>query len=95
MLSCVLLLAACGGEPGTPQSATAAPEAEPEERTNGKLSGEGAYERYCIACHETGLLDAPVVGDAREWAEVSKLWQAVVVEHMLAITYPELPLDIR
>jgi cytochrome c5 len=123
LLCCFLVFAACDNrsattDPGGPVNTTA-----PAESSNGIVSGEAAYEQYCIGCHETGLLDAPVVGDAREWEEVSKLWQAVVVEHakdgyfdmpakggrpelsdevvqaavehMLAITYPELPVDIR
>ena len=48
---CLVLLAACEREPtnlGGPVATTA-----PAETTNGILSGEAAYEQYCIGCHET------------------------------------------
>ena len=80
-VSTLLLVAACGGEPETPGSGESVSPPAEASTLNGTVSGQAAYEQYCIACHETGLLDAPVVGDARDWAEVSMLWQAVVVEH--------------
>jgi cytochrome c5 len=123
LLSCLFVLAACGGETSSPDAAETVAAPAEAETSNGKVSGAAAYEHYCIGCHETGLLDAPVVGNAEEWAEVSRLWQAVVVEHakdgyfdmpakggrpeltdevvqaavehMLSITYPDLPMDVR
>lgn len=31
------------------------------------LSGEEVYTRSCVACHGTGIADAPKVGDAAAW----------------------------
>jgi len=129
-LACfIALLAACGGGGDAPADVATAGGGQSDAftfddlRVNGRVSGEAAYERFCIGCHETGLLDAPVVGNAADWEQVSKLWQAVVmehanegyfdmpgkggrpelpdavvgaaVEHMLTITYPEFPPDLR
>ncbi|MDJ0938678.1 MAG: c-type cytochrome [Woeseiaceae bacterium] len=85
----LLALAACGGPDETPP----APSAEPVDQgpslegdeLDGIVSGQLAYEHYCVGCHETGILDAPVVGHievaAEDWEKVSELWQAVVMEH--------------
>ncbi len=52
--------------------------------------GEQAYNEYCAGCHETGMLGAPVVGNAQDWASRSDLWDAVLFDH--AITgYLEMP----
>lgn len=54
------------------------------------LNGEHAYNEYCAGCHETGMLGAPVAGDAADWGERSSLWDAVLLDH--AITgYLEMP----
>ena len=54
------------------------------------INGEGAYNEYCAGCHETGMLGAPVAGDAADWGARSKLWDAVLLDH--AITgYLEMP----
>ena len=31
------------------------------------MSGSDIYGRFCRACHETGLNEAPIVGDAEAW----------------------------
>lgn len=87
-LACLfLLLAACGSGADAPAGDATADGGQSDAnafddlRVNGRVSGEAAYERFCIGCHETGLLDAPVVGNAADWEQVSKLWQAVVMEH--------------
>ena len=54
------------------------------------LNGETAYNEYCAGCHETGMLGAPVAGDAMDWGTRSRLWDAVLLDH--AITgYLEMP----
>ena len=84
MLAAVLLLTACA--------------ADRAERDTGPISaddlaaidGETAYKDYCAGCHETGMLGAPIVGDAGEWEGRSQLWDAVLFDH--AITgYLEMP----
>ena len=87
MLAAVLLLTACANDA-----------ADRAERDTGPISaddlaaidGETAYKDYCAACHETGMLGAPIVGDAGEWEGRSQLWDAVLFDH--AITgYLEMP----
>lgn len=54
------------------------------------INGQGAYNEYCAGCHETGMLGAPVAGDAADWGARSQLWDAVLLDH--AITgYLEMP----
>lgn len=54
------------------------------------VNGESAYNEYCAGCHETGMLNAPVAGDALDWGARSRLWDAVLLDH--AITgYLEMP----
>ena len=31
------------------------------------MNGESAYNEYCAGCHETGMMNAPIAGDAAEW----------------------------
>ncbi|NNC55966.1 MAG: hypothetical protein HKO12_00270 [Woeseiaceae bacterium] len=53
-------------------------------------NGEAAYNEYCAGCHETGMLGAPIAGDAADWGDRSQLWDAVLLDH--AITgYLEMP----
>ena len=54
------------------------------------MNGEAAYNEFCAGCHETGMLGAPVAGDAADWGTRSRLWDAVLLDH--AITgYLEMP----
>ena len=54
------------------------------------INGAAAYNEYCSGCHDTGMLGAPVAGDAGDWADRSQLWDAVLLDH--AITgYLEMP----
>lgn len=54
------------------------------------INGESAYDEHCAGCHETGMLNAPIAGDAAEWGTRSQLWDAVLLDH--AITgYLEMP----
>jgi cytochrome c5 len=34
----------------------------------GPLSGQQVYEKFCFACHATGVSGAPTLGDAEQWA---------------------------
>jgi len=53
-------------------------------------NGEEAYNEHCAGCHETGMMGAPISGDAADWGERSQLWNAVLLDH--AITgYLEMP----
>ena len=43
--------------------------------------GKRAYDKICSSCHETGVEDAPIVGNEEDWTARSDLWEAVLVEH--------------
>lgn len=75
VLCCALFLVACNGDPPP------APVAETADAPTARVSGEHAYLQYCAGCHETGMTDAPVVGNPSDWEERSQLWQAVLMEH--------------
>ena len=54
------------------------------------IYGEAGYIIHWAGCHETGMLGAPVAGDAVDWGARSRLWDAVLLDH--AITgYFEMP----
>lgn len=83
IVGCALLLAACANNDGPPEDVAAQASAM-------RLNGEAAYNDYCAGCHETGMLDAPIAGDAADWGARSQLWDAVLLDH--AITgYFEMP----
>ena len=35
---------------------------------SGPLTGDQVYNKFCVACHATGALNAPKFGDATAWA---------------------------
>lgn len=43
--------------------------------------GKRAYELICAKCHQSGVEQAPVVGQREDWADRSPLWDAVLTEH--------------
>ena len=47
-----------------------APEASPEVVVVAAepLSGQEVYDRFCFACHATGVAEAPLLQDADQWA---------------------------
>lgn len=88
LLISVMLLAACAHDSGQPDEASV----DVDQQTFDSLArnGEAAYTEYCAGCHETGMLGAPIAGDAAEWGGRSRLWDAVLLDH--AITgYFEMP----
>jgi cytochrome c5 len=40
---------------------------EGEDTTATQVAGKATYERFCIACHEEGLIGAPKFGDETDW----------------------------
>lgn len=83
-----LLLAACAHDNG--QSNVAAANGGQPNVEGLVTNGEAAYDEYCAGCHETGMMGAPVAGDAADWGTRSRLWDAVLLDH--AITgYFEMP----
>lgn len=72
VLLCSAVLAAClQAEP---------PPAPPVVASRAEL-GSAAYQKACARCHELGVDGAPVTGRAADWAQRSRLWQAVLAEH--------------
>lgn len=45
---------------------TGAPLPEPKDAV--PLTGEQVYNRLCMTCHDTGVTDAPIKGNADQWA---------------------------
>lgn len=83
-----LLLAACANNGGPSASASEGKAAAQGAAVT--INGEAAYNKHCAGCHETGMLGAPVAGDAADWGARSQLWDAVLLDH--AITgYFEMP----
>ncbi|MDH3615992.1 MAG: c-type cytochrome [Gammaproteobacteria bacterium] len=86
LLVSTLLFVACVHDPadGRSDGDTAA------GTTASGINGEAAYNENCAGCHETGMLGAPIAGDAADWGGRSQLWDAVLLDH--AITgYFEMP----
>jgi cytochrome c5 len=46
-----------------------------------RIDREAAYQEFCAACHDTGMLGAPRIGEPMDWEVRSSLWQAVLMEH--------------
>lgn len=69
VLVCVCGLAACSSNPADDAVSSTAD------------NGRQAYTEFCAGCHETGMLGAPIAGDATYWQGRSTLWQAVLMEH--------------
>ena len=44
------------------------------------LSGKGVYDKYCFACHATGVSEAPLVG-AETWAPRVEQGMDVLLQH--------------
>jgi cytochrome c5 len=49
--------------------------------TPGLKSGEQVYQNVCIACHSTGVANAPKAGDGESWRELIVEGQSVVTAH--------------
>lgn len=48
---------------------------------NATNTGEKIYQRTCIACHATGVANAPKVGDAQAWKPLIAEGQATLTGH--------------
>lgn len=44
-------------------------------------SGEAVYQSTCMACHDTGLLQAPKLGDVKAWKPLIEEGQDVLSAH--------------
>ncbi|HEY8355142.1 MAG TPA: c-type cytochrome [Methylophilaceae bacterium] len=73
-------LAGCGSEAGT---ATTAQDASAAAGGGGVQtayrSGEAVYRQVCMACHASGVNDAPKFGDREAWAELIEEGHGILV----------------
>jgi cytochrome c5 len=52
--------------------------------------GRDTYNLACASCHDTGKMDAPLIGNPKDWSGRSDLWDAVLAEHAKS-GYLEMP----
>lgn len=57
-------------------------DAAPAAASSGR-SGEKVYSTACVACHGSGLLDAPKKGDTAAWDKRFEQGEATVLKHAI------------
>ena len=62
--------------------------AEPDEAEH---PGKAVYQRYCYACHQAGIADAPKLGDKEAWAERLQKTRAELVRNVKIGMPPGMP----
>ena len=55
-----------------------------------QVLGRQSYEKFCSDCHDNGKMDAPLIGNPKDWSGRSELWEAVLYEHAKS-GYMEMP----
>ena len=53
--------------------------------------GKAVYQRYCYACHQAGIADAPRFGDKDAWAPRLAKSRAELVDNVLRGMTPGMP----
>ena len=53
--------------------------------------GKAVYQRYCYACHQAGIADAPKFGDKEAWAPRLAKSRAELVDNVLLGMAPGMP----
>ena len=61
---------------------------EPDEAEH---PGKAVYQRYCYACHQAGIADAPKLGDTDAWAPRLQKSRAELVENVMIGMPPGMP----
>ena len=61
---------------------------EPDEAEH---PGKAVYQRYCYACHQAGIADAPKLGDTDAWAPRLQKTRAELVENVKIGMPPGMP----
>jgi cytochrome c5 len=46
-------------------------------------TGKATYDKACVACHKTGLMGAPKLGDKKDWKSRIAQGNATLHEHAL------------
>ena len=62
-------------------SAVAASQASTTAKADPLLAGAAVYNKACVACHASGVNNAPRVGDRARWASLVKEGPAKVAAH--------------
>lgn len=81
MLMSMGVLAACSQDANNPQN-QAVPDQKPAAAQQSNFSpmmGQEIYQQVCMACHDTGVMEAPKFGDAAAWAELIEEGYGVLV----------------
>lgn len=68
-LAALLMLSACGEKQIEPQAITEE-QAEKHAEEAPAVLGASVYQQVCMACHDTGVMEAPKFGDAAAWSEL-------------------------
>lgn len=58
-------------------------DAAPAAASSNARSGESVYTASCVACHGSGLLDAPKKGDTAAWDKRFEQGEATVLKHAI------------
>ena len=53
--------------------------------------GKAIYQRYCYACHQAGIADAPKLGDKDAWAARLEKTRAELIENVKTGMPPGMP----
>lgn len=53
--------------------------------------GKAVYQRYCYACHQAGIADAPVLGDKQAWAPRLSKTRAELLNSVIEGMSPGMP----
>lgn len=53
--------------------------------------GKAVYQRYCYACHQAGIADAPKLGDKDAWASRLTKSRAELVDNVIRGMAPGMP----
>ncbi|MDE0192385.1 MAG: c-type cytochrome [Gammaproteobacteria bacterium] len=53
--------------------------------------GKAVYQRYCYACHQAGIADAPKLGDKDAWAPRLEKTRAELIENVKTGMPPGMP----
>ena len=53
--------------------------------------GKDIYQRYCYACHQAGIADAPILGDKEAWAPRLTKTRAELLNSVIKGMAPGMP----
>ncbi|WQC54211.1 cytochrome c5 family protein [Idiomarina sp. PL1-037] len=56
-------------------------ESSAAEESSGPRSGQQVYDKYCTACHTSGVMGAPKINEASDWEERLDQGMETVLKH--------------